>query len=542
MALKPPLTHLPIGTASSGFYEGFNRTVTVGSKFLIVLLILWATVMPEQAGAVLKTINATVLANFGAWYVYVVAAFVLVCFGLAIWPATGAIRLGRPGEQPEFSNFSWFSMMFGAGIGIGMLTYSTAEPIYHFANNPDVILGYAAGASAESVRPAYKWSFLHWGISAWGCYAVVGLALAFFSYSRGLPLTIRSGLTPLFGSALRGPLGHAVDIVAVVATVLGVATTIGLGVSQFASGIYTIMGAGWMMSDGKPTIAAMLLALVLVMGASTLSALSGVGRGIKWLSNLNMGLTIFLLAFFLVFGSTLFALKAYFVGLLDYVIALPSMMLTVWRSDGSQHGAALAEWQSSWTVFYWAWWISFAPFTGLFLARVSRGRTVREFILGAILVPSLVCFAWFALVGGTAIDLELSGAAQGAILNAGLSSQLFATLGVMLPQALHTAMSVIVVVLLLTYLVTSADSAILIINTINSGGDESQKGGGHILIWGAAVTVVIASLLWAGGLEAIQTAMIIGALPFSAIMALMVLALIKALIRDGIRAREAAHA
>jgi choline-glycine betaine transporter len=297
-----------------------------------------------------------------------------------------------------------------------------------------------------------------------------------------------------------------------------------------------------MMSDGKPTIAAMLLALVLVMGASTLSALSGVGRGIKWLSNLNMGLTIFLLAFFLVFGSTLFALKAYFVGLLDYVIALPSMMLTVWRSDGSQHGAALAEWQSSWTVFYWAWWISFAPFTGLFLARVSRGRTVREFILGAILVPSLVCFAWFALVGGTAIDLELNGAAQGAILNAGLSSQLFATLGVMLPQALHTAMSVIVVVLLLTYLVTSADSAILIINTINSGGDESQKGGGHILIWGAAVTVVIASLLWAGGLEAIQTAMIIGALPFSAIMALMILALIKALIRDGIRARQAALA
>jgi choline/carnitine/betaine transport len=542
MALRPPVTDLPITIHDTGFYNGFNRTVAIGSKALVGLLIIWAAVFPEWAGDFLASINAGVMANFGAWYIYVTAFFVLVCLGLAIWPATGNIRLGQPGEKPEFSNFSWFSMMFGAGIGIGMLTYSTAEPIYHFSTNPDVIQGAVAGASAETVRSAYKWSFLHWGLTPWGAYALMGLALAFFSYSRGLPLTIRSGLTPLFGTALSGPLGHAVDIVAVIATVLGVAVTIGFGVSQFASGLYAITGAEWMMFEGTPTNGAMVLCLVVVMCASTFSAASGVGRGIKWLSNINMALSFFLLAFFMVVGATLFSFEAFFVGLFDYLVALPSMMFTVWKNDGTESGAALADWQSTWTVFYWAWWIAFAPFVGLFLARISRGRTIREFILGAMLVPSLMCFAWFAIIGGTAIDLELNGVAQGAILDSGLSSQLFTTLGVMLSPVLSVVMSAVVVVLLLTYLVTSADSAILIINTINSGGDEGQKGNQHILIWGMGLTIVIATLLYAGGLEAIQTAMIIGALPFSAIMALTAVALVKAIIRDGLRARHAALA
>jgi choline-glycine betaine transporter len=257
---------------------------------------------------------------------YVMAFYIIVCLVLAIWPSTGRLKLGQPDDKPEFSSFSWFSMMFGAGIGIGMLTYATGEPIYHFGNNPDVIMGAATASSADNVRSAFKWSFLHWGFSAWGCYAVVGLALAFFSYSRGLPLTIRSGLTPLFGKALSGPLGHIIDIVSVIATILGVSVTIGYGVSQFASGIFNITGADWIMNEeGAPTNAAMILALVIVMVASTLSALSGVGKGIKWLSNINMGLSFFVLAFLLVFGSTMFALNAFFVGLWDYIISLPAM-------------------------------------------------------------------------------------------------------------------------------------------------------------------------------------------------------------------------
>ncbi|MGC6452520.1 MAG: BCCT family transporter [Candidatus Puniceispirillaceae bacterium] len=539
MPLAPPLTSLAIETHRTGFYQGFNRSVAVGSKILIGMLIIWAAVFPDQAGAFLSALNSWLLAHFGHWYMYVVFFYIVVCLGLALWPATGRIHLGQPGEAPEFSRFSWFSMMFGAGIGIGMLTYATAEPIFHFGNNPDVIRGLAAAETAANVRPAYKWSFLHWGFSAWACYALVGLALAFFSYSRGLPLTIRSGLTPLFGNALSGPLGHLVDIVSVIATILGVSVTIGYGVSQFASGIFNITGATWMMTaDGNPTKLAMLMALVIVMGASTLSALSGVGRGIKWLSNINMGLSLFLLGFFILFGATLFVFKALLIGIWDYLVGLVPMSVIVWTNDGTATGDALAGWQGGWTIFYWAWWIAFAPFVGLFLARISRGRSLREFVLGAMIVPALMCFVWFAFVGGTAIHLELSGVADRQILDAGISSQLFETINVMLSPALATAMSVIIVILLLTFLVTSADSAVLIINTIAAAGDASQKGSAHILLWGGALTLVIGVLLVAGGLAAINTAMIIGALPFSLVMALMGVSLVKALVRDTIRSRE----
>ncbi|KIC17312.1 BCCT family transporter [Leisingera sp. ANG-Vp] len=541
MPIKPPITDLHIETHDQGFYRGFNRMVALGSKIAIGLLILWAAVWPDQAGAVLKSIRGAIDANTGSWYMYVMAFYIVVCVALAIWPATGRLKLGTAGEKPEFSNFSWFSMMFGAGIGIGMLTYATAEPIYHFATNPDVIQGQAEGSTAGSVRSAYKWSFMHWGFSAWGCYAIVGLTLGFFSYSRGLPLTIRSGLAPLFGNALSGPLGHAIDIVSVIATILGVSVTLGYGVSQFASGIFNITGAEWMMdAEGAPTITAMIIALGIVMLASTLSALSGVGKGIKWLSNINMGLSFFLLAFFLIFGSTLFALQSLFVGLWDYVISFPAMAVTVWKGDGAADSVAtqLAGWQGGWTIFYWAWWIAFAPFVGLFLARISRGRTFREYVLGAMIVPSLMCFVWFTFVGGTAIDLTLNGDAGDAITGAGLSSQLFAMINHMLPSGLALLMTAVIVVLLLTYLVTSADSAVLIINTIAAGGDAQQKPKIHIIVWGAALTLVIGTLLAAGGLGAINTAMIIGALPFSVVMALMGIALFKAVIRDGMRARR----
>ena len=283
----------------------------------------------------------------------------------------------------------------------------------------------------------------------------------------------------------------------------------------------------------------MLLALVVVMGASTLSAMSGVGRGIKWLSNLNMGLSLFLLGFFVLFGATLFVFEALLVGIWDYLVALVPMSVIVWTDDGTTTGSALAGWQGGWTIFYWAWWIAFAPFVGLFLARISRGRSLREFVLGAMIVPAVMCFVWFAFVGGTAIHLELTGVAGRQILDAGISSQLFQTINVMLSPALATAMSVIIVILLLTFLVTSADSAVLIINTIAAAGDASQKGTHHIILWGSALTLVIGVLLVAGGLAAINTAMIIGALPFSLVMALMGVSLVKALVRDTIRSKDA---
>jgi choline/carnitine/betaine transport len=517
-----PTENLAVATAKGGFYKGFNHTVTLCSKALILALALWALVFPDKAVSVLSAVQGMTLDNFGSYYIYAMAMFAFVCFILAAIPKIGKIKLGSADTKPEFSSFSWFSMMFGAGIGIGMLTYATGEPIYHFANNPDIITGTVAAKSEEALESVYRYSFLHWGVSAWSVYSLVGLSLAYFSYNRGQPLTIRSGLAPLFGNSLNGVLGHVVDITAVLATILGIAVTIGFGISQFASGIYNVFGAQWMIESGKPSTISMLAALVIVMGLSTLSAISGVGKGIKWLSNINMTLSFALLAFFLVFGSMWLALELLGKGIVDYLFSFVSLAVNVEAKD-----TPLGDWQGGWTIFYWAWWIAYAPFVGMFFARISKGRTIREFILGSIFVPSLVCFIWFTFVGGTALDLELSGQANGQILNADISAQIFQVLNLLLSPIAAKLMSVVVVVLLLTFLITSADSAVLVVNTINAGGNTERHSKVHITIWGAFLTIMIAALLLAGGLGALKTAMVIGALPFSFIMVLMTVALLK---------------
>jgi choline/carnitine/betaine transport len=536
MFTEPPITNLLIRVSKSGFYQGFSKNVTITAKLLVGALILWAIAFPENAAFVLGKLNALILAGFNYWYIYIMAFFVIFCFTLALWPRIGRLRLGGD-DVPEFSNFSWFSMMFGAGIGIGMLTFATAEPMYHFANNPSTILGQTEGSTAGNVRDAYVWAFTHWGLAAWAAYAVVGLSLGFYAYRRGLPLTIRSALTPIFGKKLSGPLGHTIDVVAVVATVLGIAQTLGFGVEQFISGLSTIGVGDWLYStdaDGNrsSSTAGIIVALLIIMGGSTLSALSGVGKGIKWLSNINMVLSFFILIFFLIFGSTFFGFTSFFVGVWDYLLSIPENMFTVWSQDGTETGNALASWQEAWTIFYWAWWIAFAPFVGVFLARISKGRTIREYVFGAMVIPSVMCFVWFTLVGGTAIDLELSGAAAGAIANAPQADQLFVMLSVILDENLAYLMSLVVVILLLTYLVTSADSAVLIINTINAAGDEGPKARPHIIFWGVALALVVGGLIIAGGLSAIQTAMVIGALPFSLVMVLMCFSLMIAIYRD----------
>ena len=522
-----------ITTQSSGFYQGFNRTVAVIPKILIGALIIWVGFSPSVAGQLLLDAQNWSTQNFGGWYVYVTAFYTIVCLGLGLWPRTAHVKLGKPDELPEFNMFTWLSMMFGAGIGIGMLTYSTAEPIFHFANNPDTIKGITDSLDENNVRNAYKWAMLHYGLTPWACYGVVGMSLGYLSYNRGLPLTIRSALQPLFGRSMSGGAGHVVDIVAILATIVGLSVTIGYGVSQFASGLFNISGASWLVGDGgAPTLLAQLIGLTLIVSASCLSAMSGLKRGIKWLSNINMSLSVFLIAFFVLFGATFFALKMFFYTIWDYLIALPAMSTTVWTDTGVEPSSALQGWQGAWTIFYWAWWIAFAPFVGLFLARVSRGRTMREYVIGAMIIPSLICLVWFTFIGATAIDLELSGVAQGAIVNADISAQLFKTINLILSPELAVALSVIIVVLLLTFLVTSADSGILIINTLASGGDQSQKQTKHVVIWGVLFSVLIGVLLAAGGMDALRSVMIIGALPFSLVMALMAISLVKTLLGE----------
>ena len=539
LPVDPPIVELPIKTHDQGFYDGFSREVTIPSKIIVSVLIMWAIFFPVSASQTLQSANTTIIASFSGWYVYLVAILMMCCFILAIMPQSGRLRIGTADARPEFSRFSWFAMMFGAGIGIGMLTYSIGEPMSHFATNPEIIAGNVAAESAEAVRSAYVYTFLHWGFSAWATYALVGLAIGYVAYRRNLPLTIRSALVPIFGQKMSGPAGHLVDIVAVVATILGVAVTMGLGVEQFVAGLARLNLGDWLLSaEGSASTAAIVVALLVLVGASTLSAMSGVGRGIKWLSNLNMSLSFMLLALFIALGSGLYAAERLAVGLWDYILQLLPAMLTLYEDDGGSVSQAMMQWQLDWSVFYWAWWIAFAPFVGMFIARISQGRTIREYVVGVIFVPSLMCFVWMAFAGGTAIELELSGQAGGRIINTGISDQLYATLAVLLDPGATQIVSALVVLLLLTYLVTSVDSAILIVNTINGAGETDGSRRYHILFWGAALAFIVGSMLILGGIDAIRITMIIGALPFSVVVLFMALSIVKAVTFDLWRKRH----
>lgn len=601
MSIKEPFTNLEIDKATSGFYEGNSLPIALISKCIMVALVLWALVFPGNANGVLGSVNGTLLKSFNGFYVIIVGLFAVFLAVLAILPQTGKLKLGKEGEKPEFSNFSWFSMMFGAGLGVGLMVFATAEPLGLWASNPLTVSGAVAGKSADAVQSAYRYTFLHYGFHAWAIYVVTGLSLAYYAYTRNMPLTIRSALTPLFGKALNGILGHIVDVLGVVATILGVSVTIGFGVSQFIDGVYAVTGMEWMMDmtgkAPKPGTVGLVAGLVAIMGMSIISAVSGVGRGVKYLSNLNLVLSLILLTVFVVFGSFVFAMTTYATALMDYLLhffslsfqaygpqsqaefaaALPASAAPLaselyagatnaWGSfEGFQKGlkgaaAALPAdvlksayeagnqgrqfgWQSGWSTFYWAWWIAFSPFVGLFLARISRGRSIREFILGCVIAPALVCFAWMTILGGTAIDLELAGTAKGAIAGASNTAKLFVTLGHMISGGFLAAITIMCVVLIMTFLVTSADSGILVMNTIMSGG-EQETGIKHRIVWGIVLTLVIGTLLVAGKtsagadpMEALKSAMIIGALPFTMVMGLMCIALAKAIYRDGVRAK-----
>ena len=602
MSIKPPFTELDITTQDGGFYKDNSLPIALLSKGIMVGLVLWALIFPANANGTLGSLNSQLLEVFNQFYIYIVGSFIFFLLAIALMPKTGARVMGTPGEKPEFSNFSWFSMMFGAGLGVGLMVFATAEPLSLWGSNPVVVAGDVPGNTEEAVQSAYRYTFAHYGFHAWAIYVVTGLSLAYYAYTRDMPLTIRSALTPLFGKLMNGFLGHIVDVLGVVATILGVSVTIGFGVSQFIDGVYAITGMEWIMELGgetpTPSKTGLIAGLIVIMGMSIISAVSGVGRGVKYLSNLNLVLSIILLMTFVIFGSFGFAMTTYGTAFVDYIIHFLSISYSAWGpqdlaaftaaipeaaqplagdlfggatnawgawggSDGFEtfksglEGAAaeldettLAAvyeagdqgrqfgWQAGWTTFYWAWWIAFSPFVGLFLARISKGRTVREFIVGCVLAPALVCFAWMTILGGTAIDLELNGTAEGVIVGASNTAKLFVTLGQMIEGGLLSALTIMCVVLIMTFLVTSADSGILVMNSIMSGGSQ-ETGIKHRIIWGLILTGVIGALILAAGdnnpMDALRNAMIIGALPFTMVMGLMCVALAKALIRDGMR-------
>ncbi|MFC3630439.1 BCCT family transporter [Paracoccus angustae] len=539
--IQPPFTDIDINTANAGFYEGYSTPIALASKIAIALLTAWALLLPGSAESILSLLNTEILGVFNMFYILAVGFFAWFLIFVAAVPSSGRRKLGKPDEKPEFSTFSWFAMMFGAGLGVGLMVYATAEPMNLWATNPEILKGKVADRSSEAVQSAFRYTFLHYGLHAWAIYVVTGLCLAYYAYTRDMPLTIRSALTPILGRHVNGPVGAVVDVLGVVATILGVAVTIGFGVSQLVEGLYSITGMEWLLQPGDngsaptPSVVGLIAALIVVMGLSILSAVSGVGRGVKYLSNLNLTLSTVLLLIFVIFGSFAFATTTYGTALVDYLLHFASLSVQAYSTDTD-----LGEWQSANTTFYWAWWIAFSPFVGLFLARISRGRTVREFVLGAVVMPSLVCFAWMTILGGTSIDLELSGIAQGSIVNASQTNMLFATLQHIISEQLFSVVAIMCVVLILTFLVTSADSGLLVINTIMAGGEE-ETSVMHRIIWGGLLTLVIAALILAGGggLVVLQNAMIIGALPFAFVMVAMCVSLTKALYRDRHRDRIA---
>ena len=497
----------------TGLFAGTHPIMAIGSGLLVMAFVLFTIVDPEYANTVYSAAKGFIAAEL-AWYYVGLMSFFLFFAVWLIFSRYGDIRLGKDTDRPEFSNFSWFSMLFGAGIGIGILFWSIAEPIYHFQSNP--LISEAQQLTVEAAQVAMRISIFHWGLHGWALFAVFGLILAYFSYRKGLPLSIRSSLYPIFGDRIYGPIGHAADLLAVFGTVFGIATSLGLGAQQMNAGLSYLLGIE--VSTSNQVILIAILSVI-----ATASVLTGLNKGIRILSELNMQLTVAILVLFVVFGPTSYVLGSFITNTGDYLFHVVELGLWV---DPNPEG----QWQGWWTIFYWGWWIAWAPFCGIFIARISKGRTIREFVLGVLVAPTMLATFWISIFGNTAMFIELfGGGGVTAAVNADTTMALFKTIELMGVGGVMTIlMSGLCTFMLITYFVTSADSATLVICTLVSMGEEHPPAR-YRVFWGLAIGAVAAALLIAGGLKALQTASIVAALPFSVIAILATYGLYKSL-------------
>jgi choline/glycine/proline betaine transport protein len=482
---------------------------------IAAVFIAFVMIAPQAAEAAFGAVQAAIVSNFN-WYYVLIAAFFVVFALVMGFGRFGRIKLGRDDDEPEFSTLSWFSLLFAAGMGIGLVFYGVSEPLSHFASpRPGV-----EGTPTQLAQAAMSQTFLHWGVHAWAIYVVIGLALAYAFHRRGRPRTIRWALEPVLGARrVSGGWGNVVDVVALVGTIFGVATSLGLGVLQISAGL-DYLGA-------IPVTALTQTVIVLIITAFVLfSVLSGVAKGMKWLSNINLILAGIFLLILLFAGPTQFLLRDAVQSLGNYIQNFVGLSFTVSAYSGDD-GVA---WQSAWTTFYWGWWISWAPFVGIFIARISRGRTVREFVTGVILVPTLVAVVWFTVLGGTAISMQLSGSADLLQSDGGVDVEtaLFQVLAQIPGSAVLTIGALIIIGI---FFVTSADSGALVMSMIATGGEENPKRWVRVFFTLATAAIALA-LLFAGGLEALQTAAISIALPFSLVMLAICWATVVAFTRE----------
>jgi BCCT family betaine/carnitine transporter len=481
------------------------------SAILIIIFVVGTLMAPAQATAILGGARGWTLEHAHWLFSAGIAAILLFCIALAILPF-GRIRLGGPTATPDFGTFSWLTMLFSAGVGIGLMFWGAAEPLAYYTDWSGTPLDVQAG-TPEARRLALSAAIFHWGFHPWAVYALIGLALAFFSFNKGLPLTIRSTFYPLLGERIWGWSGHIIDSLAVIATLFGLATSLGFGALQAASGLNFLFGV-------DPGITTQIGIIVGVTSMAILSVVRGLDGGIRVLSNINIVMAIGLLLFVLIFGPTLSILASIPGSAVDYVRNFLPLSSWLDRPD--------AEWYESWTIFYWAWWISWSPFVGMFIARISRGRTVREFLGAVLVMPVGVSLVWFSVFGTTAIEQAQNGVGE---LGEGFTNVSLVLFQMLEQLPMTQVVSGFAVILLLIFFITSSDSGSLVIDTITAGGKLHPPVAQRIF-WASLEGLVAAILLFGGGntvLGALQSGAIATALPFSVVLLLCCISLYKGL-------------
>lgn len=521
--------------ATSGLLKGLNPTVTIASKVLVIGFVLFCATMATQAGQYFETIANQLLHDFKWFYIGSVSLVLIFLLYLCI-SRFGHIRLGKDDEKPEFSYFSWIAMLFSGGMGIGLIFWSVAEPMWHYADNP-----FTPSLSDASASMAMQLTLFHWGLHPWSVFTIVALALAYFSYRKGLPFTLRSILYPLIGDRIYGPIGHAVDILTVAITAFGISQTLGMGVIQVNSGLNQTFGI-------DVNLGVQFLLIIVLCTIAVASVLSGVGRGIRFLSEWNMWLSLLLVIIVLAIGPTRYILNNLLESTGNYAQNIIGMSL--WTDTQAD-----SDWQNTWTAYYWPWWMTWAPFVGMFIARISKGRTIRELVCGALLVPTLITIIWMSVFGGSALKVEqdarsahtqqvvtsattqqsktdhYSGGPIVEATKADTTLALFTLFKNLDSGTLGKALSVLACVLLATYFVTSADSGTLVLCILDAAGANEPPTMIRIL-WGVLIAAIAGGLLYAGGLKAMQTASIIAGFPISIFILLMTSTLFHCLRRE----------
>jgi len=529
---REPAKTKPV-VAETGFLKGLHNGMGIAAKSMVASFVIFTVLNVDYAGKIYSSVRGWIDHALSWYYITTIIVIFFLCIGL-MFSRFGSIRLGPDDSRPEFSNFSWFAMLFSAGVRIGIMFFGVAEPLFYFdntagwgyPNNPFADMAGHSAMNIERAIDAVRVTNFHWGFHGWAIYTVTGLALAYFSFRKKLPLTFRSALYPVLGERIYGPAGHAVDLLAVFSTVFGLATSMGLGATQMGQGLNVLFGI-------DPGVVTQSILIIVISIIATMSSVSGVAKGVRILSEWNITLTLILIAFFLLAGPT-----QWLVGFtLSSIGSYFSNMLGMGFWTANEPGDV--SWQGSWTIFYWGWWLSWAPFVGMFVARISRGRTIREFMMGAMLVPTAMSFLWICIFGGNSLFIELhapSGVGTAGLVemvnNWNLGGALYGTIQQLtdIPM-LAWGIAALATFLLATWFITSADSGVLVVVTILSMGNVHPPRN-HRIVWGMTVGIVSVVLLTAGGLSALQTAAIASAMPVSVLVVLMGWGVVKSLLED----------